>query len=605
MGKYSRNMPSQFPYDQADITWTAVPIRDQFAPNQGVIPYIFSFLTSEWWGGTVNHMVQNTHDWVESRDSSKINYTLMPSTNSVFIPGPKSCILVLLDQVQVSQGQTIRIGNFDVPIFSGTQTAPIDINQIWSSWWYTENRENISQNIASVIMEHQKLLSVDDSFNIACSLTSDLYGVLHPGMSPKCDLEGNYDFKEPVDGAWLFNTGIAEHPSDLLDQKSQIKCSFIELNSKTDADRKALCGYNFGTLSSLHNPQPGTMKINNQNGTVSFTDTKPTEYISIWHASSANSSMRVAIAIGLLQTNSDYIPFPNCNGLTGWIHMLASAHSANTALFLTTNNISASDWSGFSQTFDNVARTLHIQETKNKIFSGIITHAPLHDAVQTWGNWSQEQIIDYYGIDPWEDINWLSYSPVPAHFTIQWMRKVSPELDLQGNIHPDRYYRINHKNTKHLPLTKDMCYKKLLSSATIPFEEYRPAVVNVSGPRGQFPYQTWVEQNAYISNNAVNSYNTIVNQWYLESSTITITPQNTAQFYVEEDSICIINSHSITRNNQIARFSTSNIDMPDPPEKDKIFQNKATNPLSAKNPTTDGPPKDVSIERESQAPTTQ
>lgn len=120
--------------------------------------------------------------------------------------------------------------------------------------------------------------------------------------------------------------------------------------------------------------------------------------------------------------------------------------------------------------------------------------------------------MDYYGLDPLEDINWLSYSPVPSHFTLQWLRKISPEIESQGNFHPDRYYRINQKNTRHLPLTSDMCVKKLLSSSTISFEEYRPAIVNVSGPRGQFPYQMWIEQNAYISNNAVNSYNTTVNQ---------------------------------------------------------------------------------------------
>lgn len=117
--------------------------------------------------------------------------------------------------------------------------------------------------------------------------------------------------------------------------------------------------------------------------------------------------------------------FKSAQGYGSYIHMLATATAAQTTLIFSQTNINLSMWSGFNSTHDDVFSTQTQQKAVSMATNNIAKHTPLRPMLSSWFQWDQGVIYEYYGIDPFNDINWLSYSPLPHHYVQQWSKKIN------------------------------------------------------------------------------------------------------------------------------------------------------------------------------------
>jgi len=82
---HQTDAPESFSYEELDVTWTSV--RTQLLGQSHIIPYIFNFLSSKTWNGTVNYTRKTTRVGPANKVYTFKMY--LPTVNNTLIPGPK------------------------------------------------------------------------------------------------------------------------------------------------------------------------------------------------------------------------------------------------------------------------------------------------------------------------------------------------------------------------------------------------------------------------------------------------------------------------------------------------------------------------------------
>lgn len=110
---------------------------------------------------------------------------------------------------------------------------------------------------------------------------------------------------------------------------------------------------------------------------------------------------------------------------------------------------------------------------------------------------------EYFGIDPFDNPNWLSCSPLPYHFVQQWAAKVS----LSSGEYPGGERLIPHNMTNHyaLVLTEKSLQYRSKAISTIDADRYLPMAVYRDTTGAAQHLAAWVDQWSFISNRASGS----------------------------------------------------------------------------------------------------
>uniref|UniRef100_A0AAU8L0J2 Capsid protein n=1 Tax=Hermetia illucens inse-like virus 1 TaxID=3231772 RepID=A0AAU8L0J2_9VIRU len=590
-----------------DKDWSVVPVRSAYLSNRSIIPYIFSFVHSHWWAGTVNHFTYGEYSNLKNFPQKTSVHTLMPSENSVVIPAPDSVLLVITDMSSTSRTPEgvvlmgVNVPWADAPLEENDQgiiqpNTPTPMDTLWSRCWKTSEIPNLKHSLVGALRELTSTVGTPKTFRIASALAAELYGVNRPGIMVQIDPSNNcYSLEDDPHacGAWLVD-GTNDF-DNRLDSNTRICGGFLAKDGDNN-DRKKLVGFNFGGLSSYHQPPSGVVKtrstvistIKLAYNMVEWADRDPEKTTFKYHTTTCDSMRRLSIHLGLFERENVVLHFTNSSGVAAWIHMLAVSQSAMTACYLSSSNVTCAAWSGYNTQNDSVQQTAIMQSTYIQLFGDMIQYVKVKDMVDSWTEWDESVIMDYWGMDPFTDIDWLSYSPVPTHLSLQWIFKL--DLSNMDHEYTNRMYKYSYvyediDDVSHtvrmdlmgLDLDNKADLSKILAITTINFEQYAPIVVNVYGPRGPHTYGMWLDQWAYISNSAMGKGHVQPSQQYFESLTPTISPVNTDIAYMEEDRVVILNSRAEKTNTKLLKINISDIRWPDPPKvRNNITSSMAT-----------------------------
>ncbi|KAF2894394.1 hypothetical protein ILUMI_11780 [Ignelater luminosus] len=173
-----------YTYTNADVLWTAIPVRSELVGQRGFIPYVASFLSSSYWDGKVNHLRAGEYHDLNGDKDCYGNFITMPTIKSTYIPGPIHALVVLVDDtVSATQNNLITSGNFIIPVYRGQSISNNNVGNlrdIWMNWWSNANVTNIPRDCNYAFNEICLQLAVENAFSIALSVVAELYASNRP-----------------------------------------------------------------------------------------------------------------------------------------------------------------------------------------------------------------------------------------------------------------------------------------------------------------------------------------------------------------------------------------------------------------------------------------
>lgn len=568
--------PRDFSYTMLDVEWIAVPVPTDLIGQTTLIPYIASFLSSELWSGTVN--AHYTAGYVEGEDEKIYRHTWLPACNNVHIPGVNRVCLVLIDEVshKVEPSLTLAIGDFSVriPIWSGSPNPPdpVDWMPVWQGYWLTRNIDVIRQ---TTVQAHEIIctrMGVGDACGTALSLAAEMYGQWYQGIAvPYQDGTPNFDYSMPAFGCWTMD-------GSALDKTKQIKSHKFDLSDEAcRAARRRCVAYNFSGVSPYHCCPTGVVRASYTNDTarlrMTWATLKPERCVYGYRAESMTSVFRVAAACGLILTHTDSYAFGASIGMCHWVHMLSCAHSFSTACLLTINDLTPRDWMGIDNRRNNVFRLTIIKGIKAALYSGLLIHRNIEDLFKNIPEWDMDILSDYWGVEPYGSLDWMTFSPVPYHATWQWicklgMEKAGKSVAPFGSV-PFEY--DDDKVYSAIELTKDSCEHKSNAVGTIDvYRRYQGILARE--PKGGFvPVLHWIDSVHRNSSFMLEGCNIALDPAMYESMTFCANIRTMGLSYQFPTQWYIIRSPYTYGDVQWSGINISPIAWPDPPLLNEIW----------------------------------
>lgn len=555
---------SVFTPSNIDAAWTAVPIRSETYSSPWLTAYTASFLSSEFWNGRVNWSISGNS--VSNDKSKQVPTTAhyMPSTSSVYIPGPTNIVYVLIDSTSsgVPPAITLPGSTSRIPVFFGTtfggNVNPVNFVPVFDQWFTTDNAPSIPTLCNEAFYEVNKSLAIENTADLALSVVAETYATLYPGLgiAPHPD-SPSYDFATPAHGAWKITQ------EETIDANSRVLCSHLAYLSypETTRSRRRMVGYNFSALSSLHRPPSA----------CTLTRPSPTD-LRVWagrrpdyntptnNVTTMDSIARVAVACNLISTTEHVLRFSNGAALAGWVHMLSGALAAQTAMFLAQNNFCLRSWTGYDTFSDRIYGRDAVCSALDACSAGMFKPYYMSDTAHGWPEWDVDQISDYFCLDPFTDHQWLSHSPLPAVFTLQWIKKMRHSW---GNR--PKPFHFNHRNVTHLAikLTETSGEYRLLSTTTIDFDRYAPLVLFQPESLALTHTMTWVDSYSHFTIAASTQY-VAPPKSYLSSSTFILPPVSTGIELTADLNLYVLNSNILLPEDAARDIRVSSILYPDP-----------------------------------------
>ncbi|UPT53760.1 MAG: hypothetical protein 1 [Bactrocera zonata toti-like virus] len=563
------NVAAGFEATKADITWTAVPVRSEILGKRALIPYIGCFLDSGYWAGSVNHLYSARQSFcTQGLNDTDILFRVMPSANSVYIPGLTKVILVLTDLQSNVTLSSVKVGPIDVPVWRQQAIANIpQFSTAWATFWSTENL-NIQADIAGAEMELSQRICVGCSSNLGKTMAANVYSAQTPGIMIQ-NKKTSAGTSETAFGAWKFNGRDMTIDHEPLAHGTSIKCTMANLSNPVEWGSQHIArwisGFNMATLTSLHQGQTALVDVDQTSSDtdecpiITWSGKRPIYVRSSIRIPSQDSRTRVCTYIGLYVTHAGTSGFSGNGGFTAWIHMLSQSLAFNCAHMLVTNNIQTNVWAGYSSEGDDNLRDSEIQALYAHIFSGSILYTPLVSLYDSW-TWDPLCIAEYYTIDI-TDPDWFTYSPVSYPHLRQWQDKIQGTQ--VGSNTTEKYANLYGQTTRVVPLDNSLLAKKMDVACTIDWEGYRTIIVNKSIGFG-YTYGEWVEQEQYITL-ACSGADVRSNPSHLCSRAITITQSKSGLGYVDDDTIYVVNSIHMGGIREFNLMRTSPLAFPDPP----------------------------------------
>lgn len=561
-----------------DEYWTAVPMRAEMTTRRDAIPYIGSFLHSALWNGRVSWSIAGTTDDNDRTPANRrdVTYTCMPTTSSVFIPGSKNIIIVLVDSTAQYSSQFVRLwGGQNVPVYTGQTLAganlPIDILATWNAWFSNDNIDNIVDDCNHAFNEVNNRLSVENNTELSLSLAAEVYAALYNGVAvPTAANAPVYEWGEDAFGAWKLS---AHEP---LCRGSRLMCARFSYENPDEhvAARRRTVGYNFSSLTALHRAPSGVSRTRAHTFEGEriphrvWRGRYPDEEVSTYNITTMDSLYRVGVYVGLVLTHERQLMFPHSAALAGWVHMLAGAISCQTAMSFAQNNVSLPVWSGFDDRFDGVFSQDWIIRLLDTYTQGIVRYTSIPDIANSWEDWDEDAIVEYYGLDPFNNDNWLSYSPVPYHLLVQWINKMDHHY---GTAPPTICtFRHNFVNHQGLRLDDKSGEYRAHTVCTIDADRYFPLVVFRQVDALNHHMLAWIDNWSYISVESSGG-RTVTNKTYLESQTFVLTPVCAGLSFTADTELYVINSAYTGITPEYRAVRASSILYPDPPSMQTII----------------------------------
>lgn len=415
---------SRWHYSKFETTWIAIPISSGIKLQRDVFGYVFSYMDSQYWNGSVNHVLMiNQVGGVEGTYGST---SLMPSSNSVHMPGVTNIMLVFTDGTS-NCNVTLHANGTDIPFSpDAAHLQDVDLSPAWTAAWKTEQADYLRQQFHLAYHFIMNNLVVGDTAGRALSLAAELSCKMSPGFML------NYTNKvidNTPDGLWA-----------TVDQyvygKNKYVCSNILAGSTAlqhDKTNRRITGYNWGLSSPLGNVASAWSDVKWGNYNISQSEKCD---VCFWKRNTptgvaahgymiqrARSLYRIAAQIHLLETHpiNGLYHFRVPDAHQTFIHHLGSALFGSTCLFELSNDIQHRFWVGWENSTHH-GYCSSLIELKKRIFLGQVY---ANNPCDLFGfAHTIDCIADYYGVDYPDEASWFVNNPYPLPCTIQWAIKV-------------------------------------------------------------------------------------------------------------------------------------------------------------------------------------
>lgn len=573
---YSSPVPG-FTYGGLDVNWTAVPVPSRLLGQSHLLAYLMSFLSSDSWSGTVSYLSSMRRTSPENpRNSYNTIDNLLPTINNIDVPGVRNVCLVLIDETSQTSCTEVRMAISDavikIPVWKGTNDVrPVSIWPLWARFWHADNIPGIRRDTILAHAEICTRLGISDACGTSLSVLAELYGQWYFGLAPQGNKEQpTPDYDQVPFGSWTYD-------GSALDKTGKMKSNKFNLDShdKVDARRRTVA-YNFSGISPQHVFPTGIVKIRylheegDRHLRLSWSTQQPEVAVPTYNIQTMTSVMRVATALGLVLTHTESYRFSSPTGFVHWVHMLSSAISFTTASMLSINDITPRDWAGIYDKYDVAFKDATLNTLKDTMYGGILVHHNIQNFYQNIDEWDLDIMVDYWLMDPYVNPDWMTFSPVPAHCTIQWINKMglSGGVTLKG-VTTFRYNRMSYMAMK---LQKDNQETKMLATTTIDAYRRYPQII-LREPDENYRYILhWVDNVAGYSNLASSNLSILPPTDMYESLTFCAGIQNLGVPYSDVNDWYILYSNYEYGDPVLAEIKVTPIQWPDPPLIDTLWQ---------------------------------
>lgn len=271
---------------------------------------------------------------------------------------------------------------------------------------------------------------------------------------------------------------------------------------------------------------------------------------------SMESRVRICTAMELIAVHEKTTTFLNAKGMQCHIHMLAAALAAQSA-----TNISLACWSGYDTRGDSGFTTQAHQQLIPMATNAIATYTNLRRLIQSWVGWDFDMMSDYFGLDPFDNPNWMSCSPLPFHLAQQWAQKVS----LSAGEYPGSERLIPHNMTNHyaLVLSERSLQYRSKAISTIDADRYLPMAVFQDTTRAAQHLCAWVDQWSFITNRASGS-TSVLDATFLESQEFVLSVVDNGIASDRPNLLYVVGSTCSQQNEKYRNTALSDLIWPDP-----------------------------------------
>lgn len=554
-----------FTYSSLDVTWTAVPVPSRLLGQSHLLAYLYAFLTSDAWSGTVSYRT-STQRAGPDNNNYIANETYLPVINNTDIPGVKKACLVLIDETSYNAPSELRMQlrevSVTIPVWKGpTVVASVSSWPLWERFWRVDNIAGIRRDTILAFNEIAGQMGVSDACGTALSILGELYGQWYMGIGPEfADNKPTPDYSTPAYGAWTYD-------GSALDKTGAFKSNLFNLNQPDKQDARRRCiAYNFSGLTPLHLCPTGLVRTRYIGVLgylrISWSTQTPEYSVPTYNVQTMTSIMRVATSLGLVITGPSTYKFASPCGFVHWVHMLSCAVSFTTADFLTLDDLTPRDWAGLYNKYDVAHRAMVLDTLKTNIYGGIVVHHDIENLYSNISEWDLDIMADYWLLTPYNNVNWLTFSPVPYHCSKQWVDK----MQLTSGIAPKGVTTFRYDSTPYMAMkvNRDGGEHKMGMVSTIDCYRRYPQIL-VREPGDNFvPTIHWVDNVAGYSNAASGATLLAPLDMY-ESLTFCANINNVGIPYSDPTEWYIIGSNYEYNDMALAMAKTSPIQWPDPP----------------------------------------
>ncbi|APG76029.1 hypothetical protein 1 [Hubei toti-like virus 15] len=594
-------LPSIFLPSEVDKGWVGIPISEQDARLPCIREIITSHISSDLTFGTITKRYN-----VSAPGDITGQLLCNPASNMSYVHGPRHVILIIKDRGSTNETDSIQIGGLQVPVYRNrTGQAPMITPANWTTEWVryynTANSAKILSNIQNAWNHLTSKTITLDTAGRALSVAAELTLATPPGLYLHPNSNGiAYDYDRPLSGAFVIH--VRDNNGTCKLDKTDYMADVITLTTpgSDQTVKKVMAGINIASISPLHLPPSGlvpTTYTSSGPSVYAANDPDLTKASDTYHIPCSSTLKRLSVYLGLINRTSTPYYFASAEALSGWVHMLAHANSANTAAMLQEIDMPARDWTGFNTDWSENNRFEEINSLKRTVSMDMIKHFEAESEFESWDSYDPDWISTAYGgIDPFSNTMWWQQSPVPSHFLLQWYKKLKtvscPETRPGQN--PLLYVNGRKKFAVTMTISNKPSWEWIIAS--IDTHHRHPIVVDTSyrQNRANAVLGSWIEQTQYQSLSASNARG--ANQSFFETMAHTESLKVTFSGYVGNRQLSVVDSNYGSGNWTASKPRVSELQWPDPPSAveqlsvSKNLRSKPAEPTAGKSVLADSPP---------------
>lgn len=90
------------------------------------------------------------------------------------------------------------------------------------------------------------------------------------------------------------------------------------------------------------------------------------------------------------------------------------------------NNVSLAVWTGYDTRFDQLFSVMIMERLLSSATFDVVRLLNIRDMMDSWHahEWDKDVVMEYFGMDLFDNDDWCSYSPIPFHLSEQWLQKM-------------------------------------------------------------------------------------------------------------------------------------------------------------------------------------